>query len=76
MVVGTPTRVVLVAFAKWSAVLMWTLVDDDNDIIHVRAILNTKSQADEIKALILALVKRHSELANMSELIIKLEHKT
>lgn len=37
---------------------MWTLVDDDNDIIHVRAILNTATQADEIRNLITALEKR------------------
>jgi hypothetical protein len=37
---------------------MWTLVDDVNDTIHVRASLNVNTQQDEIRNLIAALEKR------------------
>jgi hypothetical protein len=37
---------------------MWTLVDDDNDTIQVRASLNVNTQQDEIRNLIAALEKR------------------
>ena len=37
---------------------MWTLVDDDNDVIQVRASLNASTQQDEIRKLIAALEKR------------------
>jgi len=48
----------LVAFTKRSEVLMpWTLTDD-NDIINIRAIIDTKTQQDELRDLIAALEKR------------------
>ena len=37
---------------------MWTLVDDINDTINVRAVLHVPSQQGEIRALIAALEKR------------------
>jgi Spy/CpxP family protein refolding chaperone len=37
---------------------MWTLTDDDNDIINVRAILSTVHQQDQIRNLITALEQR------------------
>ena len=37
---------------------MWTLVDDDNDIIQVRASINASTQQDELRKLIAALEKR------------------
>ena len=37
---------------------MWTLVDDVNDTIQVRASLNVNTQQDEIRNLITALEKR------------------
>ena len=36
---------------------MWTLVDDDNNTIQVRASLNASTQQDEIRKLIAALEK-------------------
>jgi hypothetical protein len=36
----------------------WTVVDDDHDFIHVRAIIDSKNEPQEITALIDALVKR------------------
>jgi hypothetical protein len=38
--------------------MAWTLVDEENDIIHVRAILSTRTEADEIRKLINALERR------------------
>jgi len=56
--VGHAPRTLLVAFAKWSAVLMpWTLTDD-YDIINIRAIIDTKTQQEELRDLIAALEKR------------------
>jgi F0F1-type ATP synthase delta subunit len=37
---------------------MWTLVDDADNVIQVRASLNTKLQQDELRKLIAALEKR------------------
>ena len=37
---------------------MWTLTDGDNDIIHVRAIISTTEQQDQLRNLITALEKR------------------
>ncbi len=36
----------------------WTVTDDDNDVIHVRASINTKTEANEARDLIAALEKR------------------
>ena len=38
--------------------MTWTLVDDTIDRIHVRAIIDTKTEANEIRDLITALEKR------------------
>jgi hypothetical protein len=37
---------------------MWTLVDEENDIIHVRAVIHKQAQQSEIRDLITALEKR------------------
>ena len=37
---------------------MWTLTDDDSDIINIRAVLHVSTQQDEIRNLIAALEKR------------------
>jgi cytochrome c-type biogenesis protein CcmH/NrfG len=37
---------------------MWTVVDEENDIIHVRAIIHADAQQDELRKLIAALEKR------------------
>jgi len=58
LVVGNAPRALLVAFAKWSAVLMSWIITDDEDIINIRAIIDTKTQAAEISELIVALYKR------------------
>jgi len=59
MLVGGAPRTLLVAFTKWSAVLMaWTLTDDVDDIINVRAIISTVHQQDQLRDLIVALEKR------------------
>ena len=39
---------------------MWT-VTDDNEIIHVRAIISTTEQQDQLRNLIIALEKRLSK---------------
>jgi hypothetical protein len=38
--------------------MTWTVVDDDNDTIQVRAMIHPKTQEDELKGLIAALQKR------------------
>lgn len=52
--------------------MSYTVVDDD-DVIQVRASLKSKAEPDELKALILALIRRHPDLTGMSKLIIELE---
>jgi hypothetical protein len=37
---------------------MWTIVDDDNDVIHVRASLSLLRDLEELRKLIAALEKR------------------
>lgn len=54
--------------------MAWTVVDDEPNI-NVRAVINPATQPDELKALIIALVKRHPALTEMSTLHILLEHK-
>lgn len=41
--------------------MSWTVTDDDNDIIQVRASINVKSQQDELLALVESLQKRMSK---------------
>lgn len=38
--------------------MSWTMIDEDSDIIYVRAIIDTKMHADEVRELITALEKR------------------
>ena len=36
----------------------WTLTHEDNDVVHVRAVIDLKTQSNEIRDLITALEKR------------------
>jgi hypothetical protein len=38
--------------------LTWTITPDDNDTIHVRAIINVSTQQHELRSLIASLEKR------------------
>jgi hypothetical protein len=38
--------------------MSWTVTDDDNDIIQVRASINVQTQQDELRDLIYALDRR------------------
>jgi hypothetical protein len=59
ILVGLASLPLVGADAKRIALLMtWTLVDDTIDRIHVRAIIDTKTEANEIRDLIAALEKR------------------
>jgi len=42
--------------------MTWTVVDD-GPMIQVRAMINPITDADELKKLIIALVKRHPQMA-------------
>ena len=45
--------------AQRTALLMtWTIADDENDVIHIRAILSLRTDADEVRKLINALERR------------------
>jgi hypothetical protein len=56
--VGLASLPVVGAHAQRIALLMWTVVDEENDIIHVRAIIHADAQQNELRKLIAAPEKR------------------
>lgn len=48
--------------------MTWTLTDDDNDVVQVRASIDAKNHPEEITALIDALVKRATKHAPTKEI--------
>jgi hypothetical protein len=69
MVVELASFPVLGANKKRIALLMpWTLVDDTNDQINVRAVINIKTERHELRALIDALTNRAVQLDKPKEI--------
>ncbi len=56
--------------------MAWTLTDDVDDIINVRAIISTVHQQDQLRDLIIALEKRLQLGRQLPDPIIILEENT
>jgi hypothetical protein len=57
----------LLAFEKWSSILTWTLTEIDAEI-SVRAIINARTEQNELRELIDALTNRAVQLDKPKEL--------